>query len=98
MRRLKVPRLILIALVVVSAAIAAPTVGFAQRTGVAAEIRQGNCDEVGDVVASLAEAVIPQGEHRGSAAAMSAANSFTTVPISLAALAASDHAIVVPFQ
>jgi hypothetical protein len=71
--------------------------GLAQQTGIAAEIRQGNCDEVGDVVAPLAEAVIPEGDERGSAAAIPAASSFTTVPISLEALTASDHAIVVPF-
>jgi hypothetical protein len=83
--------------VVVSAAVGAPTVGSAQQTGVAAEIRQGNCDEIGDIVAPLVEARLPAGQPRGHTAAVPAANSFTTVPISLEALTASDHAIVVPF-
>jgi hypothetical protein len=82
---------------VVSAAVAAPTVGSAQQTGITAEIRQGNCDEVGDIVAPLVEARLPAGEPRGHTAAVPAANSFTTVPISLAALTTSDHVIVVPF-
>ena len=91
-------RLAIVALVIVASTVfAIPVGGMAQQTGIAAAIRQGNCDDVGDVVAPLAEAVIPQGEPRGSAAAMPAANSFTTVPISLEALAASDYAIVVPF-
>jgi hypothetical protein len=97
MRRLRMTPLASVALVVfVCAAVAAPTVGSAQQTGVAAEIHQGNCDEVGDVVAPLVEARLPQGGRRGSATAMPAANSFTTVPLSLDALTASDHVIVVP--
>src|SRR3712207_3214660 len=98
MRRLKMTRLVMVALVIfVCAAVAAPAVGSAQQTGVAAEIHRGNCDEVGDVVAPLVEIKLPAGERRGHPAAMPAANSFTTVPISLEALTASDHAIVVPF-
>jgi hypothetical protein len=91
-------RLTLIALVVfISAAVATPAGGRAQQTGIAAEIRQGNCDEVGDVVAPLVEARLPAGEPRGNAAALPAANSFTTVPLSLEALTVSDHAVVIPF-
>jgi hypothetical protein len=90
-------RLLLVALVVLAGTILSPSGGSAQQTGVAAEIRQGNCDEVGEVVAPLVEARLPAGERRGNATAMPAANSFTTVPISLDALTASDHAIVVPF-
>jgi len=97
-RRLEMTRLALIALVVfISAAVATPTGGRAQQTGIAAAIHQGNCDEVGDVVAPLIESRVPQGERRGNTAAMPAANSFTSVPISLDALTVSDHAIVVPF-
>jgi hypothetical protein len=91
-------RLAVVALVIVaSTVVAAPAIGIAQQTGVAADIRQGNCDELGDIVAPLVEARIPEGTQRGNAAGMPAANSFTTVPISLAALTASEHAIVVPF-
>jgi hypothetical protein len=90
-------RFLLVALVVLAGTILSPSGGSAQQTGVAAEIRQGNCDQVGEVVAPLVEARLPAGEPRGNAAAMPAANSFTTVPLSLAALTASDHAIVIPF-
>jgi hypothetical protein len=91
-------RLAIVALIIIASTVfTTPAGGMAQQTGIATEIRQGNCDDVGNVVAPLAEAVISQGEPRGSAAAMPAANSFTTVPISLEALAASDHAIAVPF-
>jgi hypothetical protein len=91
-------RFLIVALVIVaSTVLATPWVGSAQQTGVTAEIRQGSCDEVGDVVASLVEARLPAGERRGHTAAMPAANSFTNVPLSLEALTVSDHAIVIPF-
>ncbi len=92
-------RLILFVALVVSitTTIVAPTRAIAQQTGIAAEIRQGNCDDIGDLVAPLIEARVPQGETHGNVVAIPAANSFTTVPISLDALTASDHAIVVPF-
>ncbi len=83
--------------VLASAILAAPAVGSAQQTGVAAEIRQGNCEELGAVVAPLVEATVPAGESRGNAGATPAASSFTTVPVSLGELVAGDHAIVVPF-
>jgi hypothetical protein len=98
MRRSNMARLLLVALVVLaSTALATPWPASAQQTGATAEIRQGNCDEVGDVVSPLVEARLPAGDRRGHPAAMPAANSFTTVPLSLDALTASDHAIVVPF-
>jgi hypothetical protein len=91
-------RLVIVALTIMASIVGAtPAAGFAQQTGIAADIRQGNCSEVGDIVVPLGEATIPEGEARGNAAAMPAANSFTTVPHSLEALTTSDHAIVVPF-
>ena len=97
MRRPIVARLAIAVLVVASTVFAAPAGGFAQQTGVASAIYEGNCDDVGDMIAPLVEAVIPEGDLRGNAAAMPAANSFTIVPISLEALTASDHVIAVPF-
>lgn len=91
-------RLLIATLVVLASTIlAAPTTGSAQQTGVAADIRHGNCDETGELVASLGAATLPPGAPRGNAEALSAASSFTTVPLSLQTLVASDYAIVVPF-
>jgi hypothetical protein len=91
-------RLLIVALVVLaSMALALPTATSAQQTGVAAEIRRGNCDQLGDVVAPLVAATVPEGAPRGNAVSLPAATSFTTVPTSLNALTASDHAIAVPF-
>ena len=85
-------RVVTILMIVVSTAIAAADPGLAQPTGIASAIHQGNCDDVGDAVAPLVDMTIAEGEPSGNAAALPAANSFTTVPISLEALAASDHA------
>jgi hypothetical protein len=90
-------RVVAVLMIVVSTAIAAADPGLAQPTGIASAIHQGHCDDVGDGVAPLVDMTIAEGEPSGNAAALPAANSFTTVPISLEALAASDHAIVVPF-
>src|SRR5215218_4292600 len=91
-------RVLIVALVVLAnMALAPPLAGSAEQTGITAEIHEGNCDDIGEVVAPLVEARLPARDRRGNAAAMPAANSFTTVPISLEALTASDHAIVVPF-
>ena len=73
----------LVALVIsVSMTFVAPTGVIAQQTGVAAAIHQGNCDDVGDVVAPLVEAVVGEGDLRGNAAAIPAASSFTMPTIS----------------
>jgi hypothetical protein len=87
----------MLALIVVASIVGATPDGVAQQSGVASEIRQGTCEEPGEVVAPLVEATVPAGEPRGNAEAMPAATSFTTIPLSLAALVASDHALVVPF-
>jgi hypothetical protein len=92
-----VARLVILALIVVASFVGATPDGVAQQSGVAVDIRQGNCEELGDVVAPLVAATIPEGEPRGNAAAMAAASSFTTVPLSLEALITGDHAIVMPF-
>jgi hypothetical protein len=98
MRRLNMARLLIVALVVLaSMALALPTATSAQQTGVAAEIRRGNCDQLGDIEAPLDAATVPEGAPRGNAVSLPAATSFTTVPTSLNALTASDHAIAVPF-
>jgi hypothetical protein len=92
-----VARLVILALIVVASFVGATPDGVAQQSGVAVDIRQGNCEELGDVVAPLVAATIPEGEPRGSAEAMPAATSFTTIPLSLGALLASDHTLVIPF-
>ncbi len=57
----------MLALIVVASIVGATPDGVAQQSGVAADIRQGNCEEIGDVVAPLVEATIPEGEPRGNA-------------------------------
>jgi hypothetical protein len=61
-----------------------------------ARIVTGNCDEPGEVVASLNDLTRPVGPFVGqSGKAIRVANSFTTVPIPLADLLATDDAVAV---
>lgn len=94
MRRLA----LLVLVVAASTIVATPSAGSAQQDGLAAAIHHGTCDAIGDVIATLGDAVVPDGERRGIQTAMPTASSFTTAPISLDAMIASDHAIVVPYS
>ncbi len=67
----------------------------AQQTSYAGAIHAGRCGDLAGVVADLNDAVIASGERSGHAEALPAANAFSTVPVSLDALVANDHAIVV---
>ncbi len=67
----------------------------AQQTGIPAALHDGSCPDTGAVVAPLTNAVLPSGSPVGNIDALPAANSFTTVPLSLATILASDHAIVI---
>jgi hypothetical protein len=69
--------------------------GLAQEESVSAVILEGTCEDVGDRITSLSTLVMPNGERVGNNAALTAANSFTTVPIALGALGASDHVMVI---
>lgn len=90
-------RLLISALVLLAGmSLAAPTSGFAQQTGGGADIRQGTCDEPGDVIAPLGAVILPTGEPRGNPMALPAASSFATVPLSLQTLVASEYVITVP--
>lgn len=67
----------------------------AQPTSYAASIHAGRCGDLAGVVADLNDAVIASGERSGHVEAQPAANAFSTVPVSLDALVATDHAVVV---
>lgn len=98
MRRLNMARIFIVLLIVLAGmTLAPPTTGSAQQTGVTADIRQGNCDEPGDIVATLGAATLPSGAPAGNAMALPAASSLSAVPLSLQTLVASDYSIVVPF-
>jgi hypothetical protein len=59
-----------------------------------AHIHSGNCVELGDVVVPLTDLTAAVGEGIGQAdEAIPAENSFTTVPMTLDAILAADHAI-----
>lgn len=56
-------------------------------------IHSGNCNELGEVVVPLTDLAQPQGDQVGQRRASIAATSFTTVPMTLDAILAEDHAI-----
>lgn len=56
-------------------------------------IHAGNCNELGEVVVPLTDLAQPQGDQVGQRRASIAATSFTTVPLTLDAILAEDHAI-----
>lgn len=57
-------------------------------------IHSGNCEELGDVVVPLTDLTAPTGERVGQRnRATVAETSFTTVPLTLDAILAADHAI-----
>lgn len=56
-------------------------------------IHSGNCNELGEVIQPLTDLVVPQGDTVGQRRATVAATSFTTVPMTLDAILAEDHAI-----
>jgi len=56
-------------------------------------IHSGNCNELGEVVVPLTDLALPQGDEVGQRRASIAATSFTTVPMTLDAILAEDHAI-----
>lgn len=60
-----------------------------------AHIHSGSCGEgeLGDVVAPLSDLVAPRGQGAGNENATTAATSFTTVPLPLAAILGADHAV-----
>jgi hypothetical protein len=61
-----------------------------------AAIRAGDCEQLGDVVASLTDLTLPRGQVVGQGAqAIAAASSFTVVPRPFDALLAIDDVIVV---
>jgi hypothetical protein len=73
---------------------ATPEAGAAE-AGRPGNVHAGTCvGSVGDVVAPLNDAVAAGGERVGSAAAIVAATSVTTVPLALTDLLAEDHALV----
>jgi hypothetical protein len=73
---------------------ATPGAGAADE-GHPGDVRAGTCaGSVGDVVAPLNGAVAASGERVGSAAAIVAATSVTTVPLALTDLLAEEHALV----
>jgi acid phosphatase type 7 len=69
--------------------------GLAQETPFSAALQHGACSDLGDIVAPLTTSVRPTGAWHGQDAALPATSSFTTVPVSLAALGTSEHAIVI---
>ena len=56
-------------------------------------IHSGSCEELGDVVAPLADLTAPQGDRVGLRRADLAETSSTNVPLTLDAILAEDHAI-----
>ena len=70
-------------------------VSVAQQSGVSAALHEGDCTAIGAVVAPFTNAIVPSGSLIGNSDALPAATSFTTVPLPLDMLLASDHAVVV---
>lgn len=60
-----------------------------------AEIRTGTCAALGDTIAPLAAVAVPSGDAQGQAGATPAGQSVTEVPVLMADLLASGHAVVV---
>ena len=60
-----------------------------------AHIHTGTCQEgeLGDVVQALSNLTAPEGDEEGPERAVTAENSFTTVPVALDDILAEDHAI-----
>ncbi len=56
-------------------------------------IHSGTCDELGDVVAPLADLTAPEGDRVGQRRADLAETSSTSVPLTLDAILGADHAI-----
>lgn len=57
-------------------------------------IHAGNCDELGEVVAPLTDLTTPEGDRTGQRnRAAQGATSYTSVPLTLDAILAGDHAI-----
>lgn len=67
----------------------------AQSPAFTASIHSGECEDLGETVATLPNLVTTSSDPVGSAAAVPAANSFATIPLSLDAMLASDHALIV---
>ena len=84
-----------------STSITGPTVNAQDATpaatGAAAHpvhIHSGNCDELGEVVAPLTDLTAPEGDRAGQRnRASQGATSYTSVPLTLEAILAADHAI-----
>jgi hypothetical protein len=58
-------------------------------------IHVGDCDELGEVIQPLTSLTVPSGPVAGNADAVVAEAAFTNIPISLADLLATDHAVKV---
>jgi hypothetical protein len=67
----------------------------AQQTEIPAALLEGSCADPGAGVARFKNAVLPAGSPVGNPDALPAANSYTTVPLPLDTILASEHAIVV---
>jgi hypothetical protein len=67
----------------------------AQQDGLPAALHAGNCDEIGPEIAALTPAFVPSSTRAGSAQSLPGANSFSAVTVSLDAMLAEDHAVVV---
>jgi hypothetical protein len=72
-----------------------PSVSSAQGANLQSEIDEGACGDGDVVVAELTDASVAAGEPQGAAGGITAATSYTSVPIALDALLATDHAISV---
>jgi hypothetical protein len=73
-----------------------PLAVAAQDPEFAGTIHAGTCDAVGDPVVDLNGPAFPTGERVGSAGGVTAAQSLSTLPLSLDAILGEDHALLVP--
>jgi hypothetical protein len=65
----------------------------AQSAGLDGAVYRGNCERLADPVSDLTPAVFGSGEHRGNRQAIPATSFFATIPLSLDALLANEHAV-----
>lgn len=65
------------------------------QTGFSAALHEGDCVDIDALAAPLTHATVPSGPPVGNPDALPVANSFTTIPLPLDTIRASDHVIVV---
>ena len=84
-----------VVLVILTMSMNAPSLFAQSPVDRPAELRTGTCDALGSVVATLANLVMTQGQQQGQMGATPVEQSGTVVPLTLDALLAADHALVV---